>query len=80
MILPEDMFFLLFSISCVFRRVVAGNVNADGTFDTADAELLQKWLLAVPDTQLADRKAADFTHDGRLNAVDLTMMKRALIE
>ena len=59
---------------------VAGDVNADGEFNIADAVLLHKWLLAVPDTHLANWKAADFSDDGRLNAVDLTRMKRALMK
>ena len=59
---------------------VSGDVNADGEFHIADAVLLHKWLLAVPDTHLANWKAADFSDDGRLNAVDLTRMKRALMK
>ena len=57
---------------------VAGDVNADGEFTVADVIMLQRSLLAVPNTPLANWKAADFSDDGRLNAVDLTMMKRAL--
>ena len=58
----------------------AGDVNGDGVFNTADAVLLQKWLLAVPDTQLADRNAADFSNDNKLNAADLSLMKQALLK
>ena len=57
-----------------------GDVNADGNFDVADVVLLQKWLLAVPDTHLANWKAGNFCEDDRLNAFDLCLMKRALIE
>ena len=56
-----------------------GDVNADGKFDIADVVLLQKWLLAVPDTKLADWKAGDLDDNGRLNAIDLTLIKRKLI-
>jgi arabinoxylan arabinofuranohydrolase len=56
-----------------------GDVNADGKFDIADVVLLQKWLLAVPDTKLADWKAADLYDDNRLDVFDLCMMKRKLI-
>ena len=59
--------------------VLAGDVNADGTFDIADVILLQKWLLAEPNITLANPDAADFSRDGRLNAADLSLMKRALI-
>ena len=56
-----------------------GDVNADSAFNIADAVLLQKWLLAVPDTHLKNWKAADFNGDKRLDARDLSMMKRALL-
>jgi len=42
-----------------------GDVNADGKFNVADVVLLQKWLLAVPDTHLA---------------FDLCLMKRELLK
>ena len=58
---------------------VKGDVNADGNVNLADAVLLQKWLLALPDTVLSDWKAGDMNGDARLNAVDLTMLKRILI-
>ena len=57
-----------------------GDCNADGDFSVADVVLLQKWLLAVPDTHLANWKAADFCEDDRLDVFDLCLMKRALIE
>ena len=58
---------------------IRGDVNADGVFNTADAVLLQKWLLAVPDTELVRSNAADLLADGRLDAADLTLMKRLLL-
>ncbi len=61
-------------------RVSMGDVNADGSFNVADVVLLQKWLLAVPNTDLANWKAADFYDDQILNVFDLCLMKRALIE
>jgi hypothetical protein len=57
-----------------------GDINNDGKFNIADVVLLQKWLLAVPDTRLANWKAADLYVDGKLNVFDLCMMKRALIQ
>jgi hypothetical protein len=56
-----------------------GDVNADGQFTVADVVLLQKWLLAVPDTALQDWEAGDFCRDDRLDAFDLCLMKRRLI-
>ena len=57
-----------------------GDLNDDGEFNVADAVLLQKWLLTVPDTHLAEWKAADFSNDNKLNAVDLNLMKRDLLQ
>lgn len=62
------------------RIDMLGDCNADGDFSVADVVLLQKWLLAVPDTHLANWKAADFCEDDRLDVFDLCLMKRALIE
>ncbi len=56
-----------------------GDVNEDGSFGISDVVLLQKWLLGVPDTHLANWKAADFCDDDRLDVFDLTLMKRAMI-
>ena len=58
---------------------IMGDVNNDGSFNISDVVLLQKWLLAVPDTYLSNWKAADFCDDDRLDVFDLTLMKRALI-
>ena len=63
----------------VQTEAVIGDVNADGTFNTADLISLQKWLLVVPDTHLADWKAADLNGDNQLNAVDLSLLKRLYI-
>ena len=37
-----------------YQERIIGDVNADGALTISDVVLLQKWLLAVPDTQLAD--------------------------
>lgn len=60
-------------------EITVGDVNMDGAFNIADVILLQKWLLAVPDTHLANWKAADFYDDHVLNVFDLCLMKRKLI-
>lgn len=59
---------------------IRGDVNMDGKFDIADVVLLQKWILAAPDTKLANWKAADLYEDGRLDVFDLCLMKRMLVE
>ena len=60
-------------------RTVQGDVNADGTFNISDAVLMQKWLLAVPDTELKDWRSGDIDGNGKLNATDLCRMKRELL-
>ena len=60
--------------------VIKGDVNSDGELNIADAVLLQKWLLASPDTTLPNWNRADLYRDGRLDIFDLCLMKRALIE
>ena len=63
----------------VYVGLLEGDVNADGKFDIADVVLLQKWLLAVPDTNLPNWKAADMYEDNKLDVFDLCMMKSKLI-
>ncbi|MCM1008900.1 MAG: dockerin type I repeat-containing protein [Ruminococcus flavefaciens] len=67
-------------ISSYEEKPVTGDVNADGQFSVADVVLMQKWLLAVPGTELADWQAGDLCTDGRLDVFDLCLMKRALIQ
>ena len=62
------------------EKIVSGDVNCDGTFDVSDVVLFQKWLMAVPDTELAEPKAADICEDGVLDVFDLCSMKRVLTE
>lgn len=63
----------------VMSNYVRGDINDDGVFSVADVILLQKWLVAVPDTTLANWKAADLCEDDRLDVFDLCIMKRELI-
>ncbi|MCR4643960.1 MAG: DEAD/DEAH box helicase [Oscillospiraceae bacterium] len=54
-------------------------VNCDGEISVADVILLQKWLLAVPNTHLPSWKLADVCEDGRLDVFDLCLLKRMLL-
>lgn len=58
---------------------VKGDVNCDGQLNVADLVLFQKWLLAVPDTELANWKSGDLCEDGRLNAFDMVQMKKLVV-
>ncbi len=59
---------------------VKGDVNGDGEFGVADLVLMQKWVLSVPGTVLADWKAGDLCEDERLDAFDLAAMRKMLAE
>lgn len=59
---------------------IKGDVNGDGEFSVSDLLLFQKWLLAVPDTELADRNSADLCEDDHLDVFDLCLMRKALLE
>lgn len=60
------------------NNAVEGDVNADGVLSVADLVLLQKWLLAVDDTQLKNPQSADICEDDRLDVFDLCMMREEL--
>lgn len=58
---------------------VKGDANHDGVFNMADIVALQKWLMNVPETMMINWEMADFNQDGKLNVIDLTLMKRQLL-
>ena len=57
---------------------VKGDVNNDGTLTVADAVLLQKYLLTY-DVEIPMWRAADMDNNNRLNASDLTLLKREML-
>lgn len=58
---------------------VIGDINMDGKLDTADAVLLQKWLLTIPDTELKNWKAGDLDSDGQLTGEDFSLLKYEIL-
>ena len=56
-----------------------GDVNADGKFNISDVVVLQNWILAIPDVNLADWKAADLNKNNRLDIADFCLMKEKLL-
>lgn len=60
--------------------VIKGDINGDGEFNISDVVLLQKWLLAVANTELKNWQAADLCKDDILDVFDLCMMRKALID
>ena len=67
------------SLVAIDSETLMGDVNMDGEFNVSDLVMLQKWLLAVTDTELKDWKAADFCEDNRLDVFDLCLMRKHLI-
>ncbi len=57
----------------------AGDVNADGTVNQEDAALVGKWLCCELDGSLADWQTGDMNQDAKLDAIDLTLLKQALL-
>ena len=62
------------------KEKISGDVNGDNAFDVSDAVLLQKWLLAVPDTKLKVPEAADMCKDGNIDVFDICVMKKELLK
>ena len=58
----------------------AGDVNDDGICNVLDLIALQRWLLRIPGTHLAQWRAADLYEDEKLDVFDLAAMKRMLLE
>lgn len=59
---------------------ISGDINSDGVCNISDTVLLQKWLLTIPNTHLANWKSADLNTDGKLNGFDLALMRWLLLE
>ena len=61
------------------QEPAAGDADGDGQLTAQDAELLAEWLLSDPETVIPNPQAVDMNQDQKLNAVDLTLIKRILI-
>ena len=61
------------------EAAASGDLNGDGQLTAADVRLLQTYLLTKNNT-LSNWQAADFDGNRVLNAVDLSLMKRAVPE
>ena len=57
-----------------------GDVNLDGSVNTADAVGLLKYLLTESTLTAEQAAQADMDGNGKLNAVDLTLLKRMLMQ
>ena len=59
-------------------ETIKGDVNADGNINQADIIALQSWLASVPNTELPDFDSSDICEDGKLNVIDLCILKHKL--
>ena len=58
---------------------IQGDINNDGKLMVSDAVLLQKWLLGMSNTEIANWKAADLCEDGKLDVFDMIEMRKLII-
>lgn len=65
------------NLTAAFQEAVRGDVNADGACNVADAVMLMKYLLAAGSVTAPAQ--ADLDGNNRLNAADLTLLKRILL-
>ena len=59
---------------------IKGDINADGSLDSADILLFQKWMIADSAAEISDSTAADLNEDGKINIADLCMIKSLLLQ
>lgn len=67
------------SVPAARAASLLGDVNQDGAVNITDVYLLSSYLSGEYDTAFADWKAVDLSQDGKLNAKDLTLLKRLLL-
>ncbi|HOR21405.1 MAG TPA: dockerin type I repeat-containing protein, partial [Ruminococcus sp.] len=58
---------------------IRGDVNADKVFDLNDLVAMQNWLLAKPNSDLADWKAGDLCDDDKISLYDLIAMRQLFL-
>lgn len=58
---------------------ITGDANGDNTFDIADVIALNKWILNMPNITISNTNAVDLNSDGKVNIIDLCLMKNMLI-
>ena len=69
----------LIEVTCKLKWCPSGDINGDYAFTRKDLKLLVSWLLGEK-VKLAEPAAGDFCRDNKLDARDLSMMKRSLFK
>lgn len=67
-----------YTVFAVPSSSLKGDTDANGTVQTADAVMLQKYLLTAGKVTSAEN--ADMNDDGVLDVRDLTLLKRMLLK
>ena len=65
------------ALTCTFTKLeaVRGDINGDGSANTADLVLLSKYLLGASEFSKAEWKAADLNSDGAADTFDLAFLR-----
>ena len=69
---------MLTKLASIILRTI--DLNADGKLNSADAVVLQKYVLGLADSGLKDTSAADMNNNGRINIADLCMIKAEIVK
>lgn len=67
------------SLVALESEPVRGDGNGDGIWNLSDVVALQKWILAVPGAELKQWENVDFDSDGKIDVLDLCLMRRELM-
>ena len=67
------------SLVALESEPVRGDGNGDGIWNLSDVVILQKWILAVPGAELKQWENVDFDSNGKIDVLDLCLMRRELM-
>ena len=66
-------------VTCKVRWAPWGDFNGNNEFNIADIVFMEEWLVGDLEMKIDDWRVLDFYRDNQLNALDLSLMKQALI-
>lgn len=62
------------------EKTMVGDINTDGIVNTADAVLLQRYLLNLTNFSLEQWKTADLQTNNKVNGMDLAALRKLLLQ
>lgn len=68
------------TFTAVGGQASGGDINRDGNVSAADADLLCKYLLGIEQLNDEQAKQTDLDENHKINAIDLTLLKRMLLK